>query len=172
MSLFSRTTRFKPLSTLHGLQGLLIFLCLTLVNPVLHAEELDTKTMSATLAGFEKTLTRKWQDLDQLTDMAEQVTAIKGKAKLCITEFEPNKIKIKELLSSLGEPPKKESAEVKRKRKEVQKKLSEVDQKLANCRVLVLHSDELLKKNQRHHQGSVGFTTTGTWAKYSHFNTG
>lgn len=146
MSYFSLIAEYKPLSPRRLLHGLLVLLCLSLSAPLLHAEELDTKTFSATLAEIEEALKQKQTRLGKLTAMAEQVTVIKGKTKSCVAEFEPDKLKIEILLTSLGDPAKKASAEIRLKRQEVQKKLTEIDQKVATCRVLVLQSEELLNK--------------------------
>lgn len=124
---------------------LFIFLFTTL-SAVLQAEEKDTTAaLSTKLEQIEKTIPRKKTDIKILTDLAEDVTDIKGKAKSCVTELEPQKEKTELILTNLGEPGKKDPKEVRQKRNEVKNNLAKLNQELASCHVLIIKSDELLK---------------------------
>jgi len=125
--------------------SVILIVALTILSPILNAEERDTQALSTTLVQIEKSIKRKHQNMDDLTDMAEQVTDIKGKAKSCVAELELTKEKTELILTSLGEPAKKDPKEVKQKRGEVKKIQTQIGQELASCQVLIIKSDELLK---------------------------
>ncbi len=131
----------------HSLWLALLVLFLSGLAGISHAAgELDTKTLSAQLGKIEQTLKRRYLAEDTLQNFASQLTNLKAQATRCIADLEPQQNKLKTDLESLGEPTRKEPADVKRKRLELKNNLTRLEQQLASCHVLALRSDELLGK--------------------------
>ena len=123
-----------------------VLLAFLLVGTGILAEELDTRRLDKSLTEISKTLKHRHLTLQQLTDLSKQVTTIRGQAKSCVAELKPAVAEGQKIIESLGKPSKTESAAVRKKRAELEQQLGKITKELASCRVLVLHSDELLKK--------------------------
>ncbi|MCG6934320.1 MAG: mechanosensitive ion channel [Proteobacteria bacterium] len=139
----------QPTAFYQSVTGLILLLALLILSPGVLAEELDTSALEKSLAGITKTLKNKHLNLDQLTDMSKEVANIKGRGTTCVDKLEPTVADGQEIIQSLGEPSKTEAATVRQKRTELEQELGKVKKQLANCRVLVLRSEELLKTLQQ-----------------------
>lgn len=125
-----------------------VLLALLFASSGVLAEEMDTRRLDKTLTDISKTLKHRHLNLNQLTDLSRQVTTIRGQAKSCVAELEPAVAEGQKIIESLGKPSKTESAAVRKKRAELEQGLGKITKELASCRVLVLRSEDLLKKLQ------------------------
>ena len=92
-------------------------------------------------------------NIEDLSNYLKQINSIKNQAQECITNNETQLLKVTEDLTSLGEPTKKEPAEVIKKRKGLTTQKKNLDTQLASCKLLLLQSQDLIKTINSLQQG-------------------
>ena len=147
MPSFSLTSLFRS-NSLILLTGLIMLLLLLPLHAA-QAEEFDIDAAAKTLTDIEQSLNRKRYDEKKLKEFANQITTIKAGATSCVTKFETQQSNIQAALASLGEPTAKDSPDVVSKRRDIQNQLTSIEKQLGSCRVLTLHSEELLAQTNK-----------------------
>ena len=84
-------------------------------------------------------------NINALTDSLKEINKIKSKAQDCIVDTEKQLQKTLDDLKTLGEPAKKESKEVVKKRSSLTAQQKELDKQLSSCKLLQLQSQDLIK---------------------------
>ncbi|MDH5571433.1 MAG: mechanosensitive ion channel, partial [Gammaproteobacteria bacterium] len=83
----------------------------------------------------------------------KQINSVKSQAQECITSTEVQLSKAIEDLTTLGEPTKKEPAEVVTKRRDLSSQQKKLDTQLASCKLLLMQSQDLIKSINELQQG-------------------
>ena len=109
-------------------------------------DDAKSKSYSALLAKTEKDLKKGVYDEKALPSVIKQLTPVKSDAVQCVLAEDVQLEKLKLDLASLGEATKGEAKEVRKKRAELKNEINKSEKRLANCRVLILRSEEILKE--------------------------
>ena len=130
---------------------LLVILASVTIVPFASAETLDET--HAALDAFTKYLDRVDKQLadgeyqeDQLKAWIDKITADSSLVNDCISATEKSLARLKADQDSLGEAIAGEAADVARKRRDVGRGIADQERLLAECRVLLLHADELAEQ--------------------------
>lgn len=95
---------------------------------------------------IERQLARGTSHQNELSEWTKQVNTIKSAATDLITKSEAGLDKVNTDLVSLGAPVKGASAEVSAKRAALERDRTELEKRIADCRLLILRSDDALQK--------------------------
>lgn len=119
-----------------------------LFSPGGHAETERTpvQIFAQTLSQIDKQLNKGDTDETSLKLWSDQIALERVSATDCIAAGEKTLAQLKGALDSLGAPAKNEASDVARKRREFGKTIGDSERQLAECRVLLLRSDELLER--------------------------
>jgi len=127
-----------------------VALIVFLLSAHVYAEPEDTnswlKQATATIKEQEKLLKRlsiENAKVETLNTSLKEISHIRSKSQVCITETESLLIKTNQDLKSLGEETKKVNPEVSKKRRDLIKENKNLDLKLATCNLLLIQSQDL-----------------------------
>lgn len=108
--------------------------------------EITPEILARELDGLDSKLKLTIHSEDLLADWVVRVNEIKQIGNKCVPEIEQALEKVNENISSLGEGNISEPTEVINKRRALAEDKSKLDNRLATCKVLILHSEELIPK--------------------------
>lgn len=107
----------------------------------------ELRNLAGTLDDIERRLNDRWRDDEQvLSEWTKAIGTIKETATKCVPAAEQDLKKLADKITTLGKPTKGEPAEVVRQRKDLDEQKTALDNRIATCKVLILHSDELLPR--------------------------
>jgi len=133
-----------------------LFIFLAVFMGIISAQEqyseASMKTYSDMLDKIELNLKKYRYSEKNLTKIIKQVTPIKSDSSDCVVAENNNLEKLKKDLATLGEVVKTEALNVRKKRAELSNEILRTEKILASCQVIVLRSDEVLKKLSTSHQ--------------------
>ncbi len=132
-----------------------LLICIAPISPVLaenEAQEPDPAAITRILDRADRELKRPLKRSEKLDAYFSEVTEYKSWAGDCVKRLEPEEQLIVDQMTALAEPVKGESAEVSKRRKKLAKKQATVKKRLAECRVIVVHSTELINAISNYRQ--------------------
>lgn len=132
-----------------GIALLFALCCLALTSQAVRAAEAQpspVQTFAQTLNQISKELGKGEAEETSLKLWSDQIALERVSAVDCVSASEKALAQLKGSLDSLGAPGKNEAADVARQRREFGKAIGDSERQLAECRVLVLRSDELLER--------------------------
>ncbi|VAX01657.1 Potassium efflux system KefA protein / Small-conductance mechanosensitive channel [hydrothermal vent metagenome] len=110
------------------------------------AETLNPSIINKILDKTEREFKRKSLRLDKLGEFFEKIKIHRAWAISCVTEKESSILEIASKIKSLGEKVKGETLSVSKKRTDLFKQEVNLKKYLANCKVILLRTDELSNK--------------------------
>ena len=135
----------------------IIYIVVFLFAPVILAQDSFNsevlREFSIKVFKIEKNIKTHRYGEKNIPEAITQITLIKSSVTQCISEKELLQEKLKTDLASLGESTKMEPIAVRQKKFEIKSEIVKAEKSLANCRVLLLRSDESLKKLTASQQG-------------------
>ena len=106
----------------------------------------DAKAMDQTLSGIEQGLKQGTTDSTLATTWLQQAGALRDHARDCIVETQGNLSETLQKIQTLGAALPGESGDVTRARRALNTSKSNAEKLLSSCHLLILRSDDLLKK--------------------------
>jgi len=104
----------------------------------------DPKALDQTIDRVDAELKRGTESEDRLRDWAKQINAVRGDAAECVSTTDQQLQKLQQDIKSLGPPVQREPPEVAQKRRAMAQQQSDLEKNIANCRLLLLRSDDAL----------------------------
>lgn len=126
----------------------LMFFLAGISTPTMGSEENDAPpdpaVMTKILDRAERELERPEKDPEKLDQYSKLAAEFREWANDCVNSEEAKEQPVADQITALGEPVKGESADVKKRRELLQNQQSEIKKNLAECRVIAVHSKDVI----------------------------